>query len=112
MSPVHNDERVVIRLLDDYSENLRAQVPSAELDARMHATIAEWASEHRKRGFLRRPLAWAVAAASIAVITGGIVLLAVGERGDGSGAPDALAVAPGSSPPQLSARTAVSPLAT
>ena len=112
MSPVHNDERVVIRLLDDYSENLRAQAPSAELDARMEATIAQWASEHRKHGLLRRPLAWVVAAASIAVIAGGIALLAIEDSGESAGAPDALAVAPTSSRPELSASTAVSPLAT
>ena len=112
MSPVHNDERVVIRLLDDYSENLRAEAPSAELDARMEATIAQWASEHRKHGLLRRPLAWVVAAASIAVIAGGIALLAIEDSGESAGTPDALAVAPGSSLPELSARTAVSPLAT
>jgi hypothetical protein len=110
MSPVHNDERVVIRLLDDYSENLRAEAPSAELDARMEATIAQWASEHRKHGLLRRPLAWVVAAASIAVIAGGIALLAIEDSGESAGTPDALAVAP--SLRELTASTAVSPLAT
>ena len=114
MSPVINEtlEREVIRQLDDYAESLRAEAPSAELDARMEASIAQWASEHRAHGILRRPLAWVVAAASIAVITGGIALLAIGERGDEPDAPDALAVAPSVPLPELSARTAVSPLAT
>jgi len=115
MSPVLNDQmdREVIRRLDDYAESLRAEVPSAELDARMEATIAQWATEHRKRGLLRRPLAWVVAAASVAVIAGGIALLAIDESGDSPSAPDALAGVSTTSPlPELSARTAVSPLAT
>jgi hypothetical protein len=114
MSPVIDDQhdREVIRRLDDYAESLRAEAPSAELQARIDASIAQWASEHRKRGLLRRPLVWAVAAASIAVIAGGIALLAIDESGDSPGAPDALAGAPTSPRPELSARTAVSPLAT
>lgn len=115
MSPVLNDQmdREVIRRLDDYAESLRAEAPSAELDARMEATIAQWASEHRKRGLLRRPLAWVVAAASVAVVAGGIALLAIDESGDSPSAPDALAGVSTTSPlPELSARTAVSPLAT
>jgi hypothetical protein len=112
MSPVHNEDRMVIGQLDDYAESLRAELPSAELDARMEATIAQWATEHRKHGLLRRPLAWIVAAASIAVVAGGIALLAIDESGDSPGAPDALARAPISPLPELSARTAVSPLAT
>ena len=115
MSPVINDQhdRDVIRRLDDYAESLRAEAPSAELEARIDASIAQWASEHRKRGLLRRPLVWVVAAASVAVIAGGIALLAIDESGDSPDAPDALAGAP-TSPrrPELSARTAVSPLAT
>jgi hypothetical protein len=112
MSPVMNDSREVIRQLDDYAENLRAESPSAELDARMEATIAQWASEHRAHGILRRPLAWAVAAACVAVVAGGIALLAIGEDSGDSGAPGVLAVAPSTPLPELSARTAVSPLAT
>jgi hypothetical protein len=114
MSPILNDpmDREVIRRLDEYAESLRAEVPSAELDARMEATITQWATEHRKHGLLRRPLAWVVAAASIAVVAGGIALLAIDESGDGPTAPDALASAPISPRPELSARTAVSPLAT
>jgi hypothetical protein len=114
MSPVINEhlERVVIRQLDDYAESLRAEAPSADLDARMEATIAHWASEHRAHSVLRRPLAWVVAAACVAVITGGIALLAIGEQDDDSGAPGAQASAPTAPLPELSARTAVSPLAT
>ena len=114
MSPVINErlEREVIRQLDDYAENLRAKVPSADLDARMEATIAQWASERRVHGILRRPLVWVAAAACAAVVAGGIALLAIGERGDEPDATDALAVAPSAPLPELSARTAVSPLAT
>ena len=114
MSPVINErlEREVIRQLDDYAENLRAKVPSADLDARMEATIAQWASERRVHGILHRPLVWVAAAACVAVIAGGIALLAIGERGDEPDAADALAVTPSAPLPELSARTAVSPLAT
>ena len=113
MSPVINEqlEREMIRQLDDYAESLRAQAPSAELNARMEATIAQWASERRAHSILRRPLAWVIAAASVAVIAGGIVLLAVGERGGEPDSADALAVPPSAPLPALSARTAVSPLA-
>jgi hypothetical protein len=111
MSPVINDQldREVIRRLDDYAESLRAEAPSAELDARMEASIAQWASEHRRHSFLRRPLAWVVAAASIAAIAGGIALLAIEEADDPT---PAVASEPRSPLPELSARTAVSPLAT
>jgi hypothetical protein len=115
-------DREVIRRLDDYAESLRAEAPSAELDARMEATIAQWTGEHRKQGLLRRPLAWIVAAACVAVIAAGIALLVIEEEPQ---APQ-VANAPGNdvstsqgaarhtrSPlPELSARTAVSPLAT
>jgi len=119
MSPVHNDDRTVIRRLDDYAESLRAEAPSAELDARMEATISQWASEHRRQGLLRRPLAWVVTAASIAVIAGGIALLAIEEEGDpqvaAAPAGDAsgdLARQSRTPTAELSARAAVSPLAT
>lgn len=110
MSPVANEQldREVIRQLDDYAESLRAEVPSAELDARMEATIAQWASEHRRHSVLRRPMAWVVAAAAIAVIASGIALLAIEEQD----APPAVASTPPPPNPELSARTAVSPLAT
>jgi hypothetical protein len=113
MSPVINDrlEREVIRQLDDYAESLRGEVPSADLDARMEATIAQWASEQRVHGILRRPLAWVVAAACVAVVTGGVALLALGEQDDDADTSRTLAVAPSATLPELSARTAVSPLA-
>jgi hypothetical protein len=122
MSPVINEklDRDVIRRLDDYAESLRAEAPSAELDARMEATIAQWANEHRRQSFLRRPLAWVVTAASIAVIAGGVALLAIEEDADNPqvadaghvGATGALAHQPRTPLPELSPRTAVSPLAT
>ncbi len=113
MSPVINErlDRQAIRELDDYAESLRAEVPSVELNARLEATIAEWASEHRAHGFLRRPLPWVVAAASVAVITGGIALLVIGERGDDAGPTDAPTVAGASADPQLATGDAVSRLA-
>lgn len=120
MSPVHNDklDHDVIRRLDDFAENLRAESPSAELDARVEAAIAQWASEHRRHGLWRRPLAWVVAAASIAVVAGGIALLAIEEEGDPqvaaapAGASGDLARQLRTPTAELSARTAVSPLAT
>lgn len=110
MSPVANEQldREVIRRLDDYAESLRAEVPSAELDARMEATIAQWASEHRRHSVLRRPMTWFVVAASIAVVASGIALLAIEEHD----AAPTVASAPPPPIPELSARTAVSPLAT
>jgi hypothetical protein len=114
MSPVMNEtlDRAVTRRLDDYAESLRAMRPSAELDARMEATLSEWASEHRSHNIFRKPLAWVVAAASVAVITGGIALLALGERGEDGGGPDALIATTAATLPPLSASAAVSPLAT
>lgn len=148
MSPVINDQldRDVIRRLDDYAESLRAEAPSAALDARMEAAITEWAGEHRKQGLLRRPMAWVVAAASIAVVAAGIALLVIEERPGSAQVADATANNVGASSgwasdvaaserssdlrasdlsaseratyqarsaaPELSARTAVSPLAT
>jgi hypothetical protein len=114
MSPVINErlERQVIRELDDYSESLRAEMPSAALDARMEASIAQWASEQRAQGILHKPLAWVVAAACLAVISGGIALLAFGNRSDDADVADALTVPPTTPLAELSARTAVSPLTT
>jgi hypothetical protein len=105
-------DRAVTRRLDDYAESLRAERPSAQLDARIEASIAEWASEHRSHNLFRKPLAWIVAAASVAVITGGIALLALGGRGEDNGGPDALMATARATLPPLSAGTAVSPLAT
>jgi hypothetical protein len=109
MSPIINLDSEVIHQLDDYAESLRAETPSAELNARMEATIAAWAGEHRAHGILRRPLAWVVAAASVAVIAGGIALLVIGTRGEDTGQ-EALTVVNTSPTPQ--AGDAVSRLAT
>lgn len=75
-------DRSLTSLLDEYAENLRAGRASAELDSRMEQSIAAWAEEHRSRDPFRRPWLWVAAAASIAVITGGIALLALGQRGE------------------------------
>ena len=73
-------DRAVTGALDEYSESLRAERVSAELDARVEAAIASWAAQHQAQSMWRRPLPWVVAAASIAVITGGIALLVLGQR--------------------------------
>ena len=118
MSPETNEmqDRAVTRALDDYSEALRAQRPSAGLDGRVEAAIAGWATEHRSRSVLRRPLAWVVAAASVAAIAGGIALLAAGQNSGNDTGMDATGAAgltaSGSQLPPLSAGAAVSPLAT
>jgi len=77
---MNSSDRSLTRLLDDYAENLRAERLSAALDSRMEQSIAAWAEEHRSHDPLRRPWLWVAAAASIAVITGGIALLALGQR--------------------------------
>jgi hypothetical protein len=68
-------ERAVTRALDPYAQALRELEPSAALDDRIGTTIEAWAEQSAGRGLLRRPLPWVVAAASVAVITGGIALL-------------------------------------
>ena len=112
MSPESHemDDRAVTRALDEYSETLRNERPSAELDARMEAAIGSWAAEHRSRSVWRRPLPWVVAAASVAAITGGIALLAAGQKQSGADM-EALS-ASASSLSTLSVDTAVSPLST
>jgi hypothetical protein len=75
-------DRSLTSLLDEYAEELRAGRASAELDSRMEQSIAAWAEEHRSHNPLRRPWLWVAAAASIAVITGGIALLALGQRAE------------------------------
>jgi hypothetical protein len=69
------NERAVTRALDPYSQALHGMRPSSGLDARVDAAIKAWSDESAARRFLRRPLPWAVAVASIAIITGGIALL-------------------------------------
>ena len=114
MSPVTNDtlDHAVTRQLDDYSDSLRAERPSAELDARMEASISEWASERRSHSVLRRPWAWVVVAASVAVIGGGIALIAIGERNEDLAGQEALTAAATSRLRPLATSAAVSPLAT
>lgn len=73
-------DRNLIGVLDDYAEELRTQRPSVALDSRMEESIAAWGEEHRSHDVLHRPWLWVAAAASIAVITGGIALLALGQR--------------------------------
>ena len=68
-------ERAVARALDPYAQALRGLERSPALDSRMDAAIAAWAQQSTGRRLLRRPLPWLVAAASVAVITGGIALL-------------------------------------
>jgi len=109
-------DRAVTHALDDYSESLRAERPSADLDSRMETAIESWATERRSRNMLRRPLPWLVGAASVLVVTGGIALLAAGQKGGADadvGAPGVATLSASASPfPPLSAGTAVSPLAT
>jgi hypothetical protein len=79
---MNSRDRSLIVLLDEYAERLRADRPSAELNKRMEESITAWAEERRSQDVLRRPWVWVAAAASIAVITGGIALLALGQRVD------------------------------
>ncbi len=96
--------------LDEYSEALRAERPSAELDTRLEAAIGSWAAYYRSHSMWRRPLPWVVAAASIAVITGGIALLVLGQRIAGMDARRGRRV--GDASPALVAGSTVSPLST
>lgn len=68
-------ERAVARALDPYAQALRELEPSAALDDRMGTAIAAWGEQRAGQRLLRRPLPWLVAAASVAVIIGGIALL-------------------------------------
>jgi hypothetical protein len=62
-------------VIDPYAHALRSLAPSAALDARMGTAIAAWAEQSAARALWRRPLPWVVAAASVAVVAGGIALL-------------------------------------
>jgi len=104
------EDRDVTVALDEYSESLRAERPSAELDGRIHAAIESWAAEHRSRSVLRRPLPWVVAAASLAVVAGGIALLASGKKSSEQG--NGGLVASTSALPELAVIPSVSPLST
>jgi hypothetical protein len=111
MSPEVNEveDRAVMDALDDYSEALREERPSSDLNSRINAAVEEWAAEHRSRSVLRRPLPWVVAAASLAVIAGGIALLASGKKSSENGI-DGLAAS--TSPLPELAIPSVSPLST
>jgi hypothetical protein len=105
-----SQDRALTRALDEYSEALRAERPSAELNLRLEAAITSWAAAHRSQSVWRRPLPWVVAAASVAVITGGIALLALGQRNAGMDANGGGTSE--TSLPALAVSTAVSPLST
>ena len=77
-------EKAVARALDPYAQALRGLEPSADLDSRMETAIAAWAEQSAARRLWRRPLPWVVAAASVAVVAGGIALLMSrdAQRGD------------------------------
>jgi len=68
-------ERAVVRALDPYAQALRGLEPTAALNGRVETAIAAWAEQSAARRLWRRPLPWAVAVASVAVIAGGIALL-------------------------------------
>jgi len=84
-----------IRELDKYAQALREMRPSGDLDARIDAAIAEWASTKKTRHVLRRPITWVATAASLLVIAVGVFLL-VSRHDAGPGMQDynALALPP------------------
>jgi hypothetical protein len=67
----------VTRALGAYSRSLREVQPSASLDARVAASIQQHARVRHAGPLWRRPLPWAIAAASACVIATGIALLVV-----------------------------------
>jgi hypothetical protein len=77
-------ERALVRALDPYAQSLRTLEPSAALDDRVETAIAAWAEQSAARRLWRRTLPWVVAAASVAVVAGGIALLMSrdGQRSD------------------------------
>ncbi len=44
-----SQDRALTRALDEYSEALRAERPSAELDLRLEAAITSWAAAQRSQ---------------------------------------------------------------
>lgn len=93
---MNDDTAIAItRELDGYSEALRRLQPSAELDRRVDDAIETWAVKNGSRPLWKRPLAWVAAAASIAVISGGVALLAMRDRGGTEGLSAAAARLPG-----------------
>ncbi len=83
------------RELDEYAEALHFLQPSADLNERMSAAIETWADHKATRPLWRRPLAWAAMAASLAVISSGIALLATRERNSAEALSAAAATLPG-----------------
>jgi hypothetical protein len=71
---------VVTGELDRYAQVLRNQPPSAELDRRIDGAIDAWAATNGSRNVWRMPLTWVAAVASLAVISGGVALLASRDR--------------------------------
>jgi hypothetical protein len=92
-----NDETAIAMTheLDGYAQALRSVQPSAELDRRVRDTIDAWAAKKGSRSVWKRPLAWVAAAASIAVISGGVALLAMRDRSGTEGLSAAAARLPG-----------------
>jgi hypothetical protein len=85
----------VTRELDRYSQALRSLQPSAELDGRIDEVIDAWAARNGSPRLWKRPLTWVAAAASIAVISGGVALLATRNRAGTDGVSAAAARLPG-----------------
>jgi hypothetical protein len=92
-----NDETAIAitHELDRYSQALRMMQPSAELDRRVGDAIETWAAKKGSRSLWKRPLAWVAVAASIAVISGGVALLAMRDPGGTEGLSAAAARLPG-----------------
>jgi hypothetical protein len=93
-----NDDGTAIaitRELDGYAQALRSLQPSAELDRRVDAAIDAWAARSGSRSLWKRPLAWVAAAASIAVISGGVALLVTRDRAGTEGLSAAASRLPG-----------------
>ena len=85
----------ITRELDRYSQALRSLQPTADLDRRVEDAIETWAARNGTPRLWRRPLTWVAAAASIAVISGGVALLAMRDRGGTDGVSAAAARLPG-----------------
>ena len=70
----------VTRELDKYATALRSVEASQALDLRMNEAIDAWAAKNGSRPIWKRPLGWIAVAASVAIISSGIALLASRER--------------------------------
>jgi hypothetical protein len=81
--------------LDHYAQALRLMQPSTQLDERVSSAIDTWAAQNSRRPLWRRPLVWASIAASLAVISGGLAMLAKPERTGTEGLSAAAARLPG-----------------